>query len=190
MRKKSLARENIGSIGSKIDCRKREREDSTILISKKLVGTCQTITTFEYLYSSELTLATMKFSTIVSSLCLLATARSAFADEPEAGLEPLLETPTKLWSAQLFPDVNIGSVEIEGGNGVFMAPDGIHALVTTVGATVYSFNAYTGEQAWVYQPAPIPGNIARSHSGVVFGPEANYMVYGVVDNEFSTSPSS
>mmetsp|Transcript_30912 Transcript_30912/g.41268 ORF Transcript_30912/g.41268 Transcript_30912/m.41268 type:complete len:146 (+) Transcript_30912:1150-1587(+) len=135
-------------------------------------------------------LATMKFSTIVSSLCLLATARSAFADEPEAGLEPLLETPTKLWSAQLFPDVNIGSVEIEGGNGVFMAPDGKHALVTTVGATVYSFNAYTGEQAWVYQPAPISGTIARSHSGVVFGPGVDYMVYAVVDNEFSTSPSS
>lgn len=132
----------------------------------------------------------MKFSTIVSSLCLLATARTTFADETEAGLEPLLETPTKLWSAQLFPDVNLGAVEIEAGNGVFMAPDGKHALVTTVGATVYAFNAYTGEQAWVYQPAPISGTIARSHSGVVFGPGVDYMVYAVVDNENSMSPSS
>ena len=132
----------------------------------------------------------MKFSTIVSSICLLASARSAFADEPEAGLEPLLETPTKIWQATLFPSMELGATEIEAGNGVFMAPDGKTALVTTVGATVYAFNAYTGEQVWVYQPAPISGTISRSHSGVVFGPGVDYMVYAVVDNENSMSPSS
>ena len=131
----------------------------------------------------------MKFSNIVRTLCLLATARSAVADE-EIEYEPLLETPTRLWSAQLFPDVDLGSVEIEAGNGVFMAPDGKHALVTTVGATVYAFNAFTGEQAWVYQPESISNSIVRSHCGVVFGPTADYMVYAVVDNENSMSPSS
>lgn len=131
----------------------------------------------------------MKLSNIIRTLFLLGTARSAVADE-ETDYEPLLETPTTLWSATLFPDVDLGSVEIEAGNGVFMAPDGKHALVTTVGATIYAFNAYTGEQAWVYQPESISNTIARSHCGVVFDPSANYMVYAVVDNENSMSPTS
>lgn len=131
----------------------------------------------------------MKLSNIIRTLFLLGTARSAVADE-ETDYEPLLETPTKLWSATLFPDVDLGSVEIEAGNGVFMAPDGKHALVTTVGATIYAFNAYTGEQAWVYQPEAISNTIARSHCGVVFDPSATYMVYAVVDNENSMSPTS
>ena len=131
----------------------------------------------------------MKFSNILRTLCLLATARSAVADE-EVAYEPLLETPTKLWAATLFPDVDLGSVEIEAGNGVFMAPDGKHALVTTVGATIYAFNAYTGEQAWVYQPESISNSITRSHCGPVFGPMADYMVYAVVDNENSLTPTS
>ena len=101
-----------------------------------------------------------------------------------------METPAKIWSAQLFPDVDLGPVEIEAGNGVFMAPDGMHALVTTVGATVYAFNAYNGKKAWVYQPESISNTIVRSHSGVTFGPNSDYMVYAVVDNENSMTPSS
>ena len=132
----------------------------------------------------------MKFSNIVSTLYLLATAGFAVADQEEPVYEPLLDEPTKLWSAQLFPDPDLGSVEIEAGNGVFMAPDGKHALITTVGATVYAFNAYTGEQAWVYQPETISNSITRSHSDVVFGPMEDYMVYAVVDNENSLSPTS
>lgn len=133
----------------------------------------------------------MKFSNIIQTICLLATARSAIADEVGAFVyEDLLDEPTKLWSAQLFPDVDLGSIEIEAGNGVFMAPDGKHALVTTVGATIYAFNAYSGEQAWVYQPESASNSITRSHSGVVFGPKEDYMVYSVVDNENSISPTS
>jgi len=71
-----------------------------------------------------------------------------------------------------------------------MAPDGKHVLVTTVGATVYAFNAYTGEQAWVYQPDVVSDIITRSHSGIVFGPQADYMAYAVVDNENSMNPTS
>jgi len=82
----------------------------------------------------------------------------------------------------------LGAVDIEAGNGVFIAPDGKHALITTVGATVYAFKAYSGEQAWVYQPEAVGSSIARSHSGVVFGPD--YMVYAVVDNENSLTPTS
>mmetsp|Transcript_25319 Transcript_25319/g.54000 ORF Transcript_25319/g.54000 Transcript_25319/m.54000 type:complete len:558 (+) Transcript_25319:111-1784(+) len=134
----------------------------------------------------------MKFSNLLSTLFLVASARVAVADDEgkpvEIDYEDLLETPTKLWSAQLFPDVDLGSVEIEAGNGVFMAPDGKHALVTTVGATVYAFNAYTGEQVWVYQPEAAGTSIARSHSGVVFG--TDYMVYAVVDNENSMNPTT
>ena len=150
----------------------------------------------------------MKFSNLVRTLFFLASARSAVADdtggpggpggpgdmeevvsdEPEYGA--LLAAPTTLWSAQLFPDIDLGSVEIEAGNGVFMAPDGKHALVTTVGATVYAYNAYNGERAWVYQPEAVGSSIARSHSGVVFGPLGDYMVYSVVDNENSLNPTS
>ena len=131
----------------------------------------------------------MKLSNILSALCLLATSRSAFADE-EIEYEALLSEPTKIWSATLFPDVDLGAVEIEAGNGVFMAPDGKHALVTTIGATVYAFNAYSGEQKWVYQAEAEGNTIVRSHSGVTFGPGSDYMVYAVVDNENSMSPSS
>ena len=147
----------------------------------------------------------MNFSNLVRTLFILASARSAVADDTGPGgpdgpdgtgdvdefqYEELLDAPTTLWSAQLFPDIDLGSVAIEAGNGVFMAPDGKHALVTTVGATVYAFNAYNGEQAWVYQPEAIGNSIARSHSGVVFGPLGDYMVYSVVDNENSLNPTS
>lgn len=104
--------------------------------------------------------------------------------------EPLMAEPNTLWTAQLFPDANLGSVEVQSGNGVFLAPDGAHALVTTVGATVYAFNAYTGEQRWVYQPEQIGTSIARSHSAVTFSPTGEYAVYAVVDNENSLDPTS
>mmetsp|Transcript_5191 Transcript_5191/g.12390 ORF Transcript_5191/g.12390 Transcript_5191/m.12390 type:complete len:552 (+) Transcript_5191:120-1775(+) len=132
----------------------------------------------------------MKFSSILSTLCLLATSFSALAEDTGLEYEALLETPVKIWSAQLFPEPELGPVEIEAGNGVFMAPDGKHALVTTIGASVYAFNAYSGEVAWVYQPEASTDNIARCHSGVTFGPDSEYMVYAVVDNENSLSPTS
>ena len=132
----------------------------------------------------------MKLSNIVSTLCLFASSRSVFADENKNEYEALLETPAQIWSAQLFPDVDLGPVQIEAGNGVFMAPDGMQALVTTVGATVYAFNAYNGKKAWVYQPESISNTITRSHSGVTFGLNSDYMVYAVVDNENSMTPSS
>lgn len=132
----------------------------------------------------------MKFSSILSTLCLLASSLSALAEDTGSEYEALLETPVKVWSAQLFPDPELGPVEIEAGNGVFMAPDGKHALVTTIGASVYAFNAYSGEIAWFYQPEALTDNIARCHSGVTFGPDSEYMVYAVVDNENSLSPTS
>lgn len=135
----------------------------------------------------------MKFSSIAHSLFLVASARFAVADDSTEApatfqFEPLLEAPVQIWSAQLFPDMALGAVDIEAGNGVFIAPDGKHALVTTIGATVYAFKAYSGEQSWVYQPEAVGSSIARSHSGVVFGPD--YMVYAVVDNENSLTPTS
>lgn len=129
----------------------------------------------------------MKFSNILRTFFLLASTRAAVADE-DVEYEALLEAPTRLWTAQLFPDPNLGSVEVQAGNGVFMAPDGKHALVTTVGATVYAFNAYTSEQAWVYQP-PSDGT-SSSHTGVTFGPQGDYGVYAVIDNEESMTPTT
>ena len=134
----------------------------------------------------------MKFSSIVSNLILLASARFAVADDEmeETVYQPLLEAPVVLWSTTLKPDVTLGSIDIEAGNGVFMAPDGKHAIVTTVGANVYAMNAYSGEEVWVYHPEAVGSSIARSHSGVTFAPTGDYMVYAVVDNENSLSPTS
>jgi outer membrane protein assembly factor BamB len=132
----------------------------------------------------------MKFSNLLQALFLLASAGSAAAQTEESEYQALLDAPEKIWTATLFPDMNLGAVDIEAGNGIVMAPDGKHALVTTVGATVYAFNAYTGEQAWVYQPEAVSNSIARSHGTVVFGPSADYMVYAVVDNENSLSPTT
>jgi hypothetical protein len=111
---------------------------------------------------------------------------------PSIDFQDLLSEPTTLWTAQLFPDADLGSVSIEAGNGIFMAPDGKHAIITTVGATVYAFNAYNGGDGpvWVYQPDAVGSSIARSHSSVTFAPTGDYMVYAVVDNENSLDPSS
>jgi len=128
----------------------------------------------------------MKVTNIFRTLFFLASAGSALSDEAP----DLLDSPAKLWTAQLFPDPALGEVNVEAGNGVFMAPDGKTALVTTVGATVYAFKAYSGEQAWVYQPEALPNSVTRSHGTVVVGPKADYMVYSVVDNENSLSPTT
>jgi hypothetical protein len=110
---------------------------------------------------------------------------------PSIDLQDLLLEPTTLWTTQLFPDAELGSVSVEAGNGIFMAPDGKHAIVTTVGATVYAFNAYSGgDPKWLYQAPSVGTSIARSHSSVTFAPSGDYMVFAVVDNENSLDPSS
>ena len=106
-------------------------------------------------------------------------------------LSPLLEAPVEAWTTQLMPDTSLGSVEILKGNGVFMSPDNRTALVTTVGATVYAINAYTGDQLWAYQaPAVDSSSVVRSRSGVTVSPTEDYMTISVVDNENSVSPVS
>lgn len=141
----------------------------------------------------------MKLSnTIVRILFFLAANNVLFAtaddtgaaDGPSDDFENLLPEPITLWTAQIFPDANLGSVNIESGNGVVMAPDGQHFMVTTMGATVYAYNAYNGEKKWHFQPDSVDSSIARSHSVVTFSPSGDYMVYAVVDNENSLSPSS
>ena len=132
----------------------------------------------------------MKFSNLLQTLLLLASAGSAAAQPEGFEYKDLLNAPEVLWTTTLFPNIDLGAVEVEAGNGIVMAPDGKHALVTTVGATVYAMNAYTGERTWVYQPEAVSNSIARSHGSVVFGPSAEYMVYAVVDNENSLEPSS
>ncbi|KAG7361839.1 PQQ-like domain containing protein [Nitzschia inconspicua] len=119
--------------------------------------------------------------------------RSAFflacAAASVAAQELLLE-PTELWNYQLTPQADLGPVEIQKGNGVFVDPTGRMAVVTTVGATVYAFNAYSGAELWQYQ-APSDGTgIARCRSAVTFAPTQEYMAFTVVDNENSVSPTS
>eukprot|EP00539_Tryblionella_compressa_P003491 CAMPEP_0178753660 /NCGR_PEP_ID=MMETSP0744-20121128/11731_1 /TAXON_ID=913974 /ORGANISM="Nitzschia punctata, Strain CCMP561" /LENGTH=550 /DNA_ID=CAMNT_0020407493 /DNA_START=29 /DNA_END=1681 /DNA_ORIENTATION=+ len=124
-------------------------------------------------------------------LAFTASLAAAQGDDPATpALEPLLLEPAEVWSAQLLPDVNLGSVEILRGNGVSMSPDGKTAVVTTVGATVYAFNPYSGQQKWVYQaPAIGSTSIARSHSTVTFHDDS-WMVYSVVDDENSLTPTT
>lgn len=114
------------------------------------------------------------------------------ATDTPGGVElgPLLAEPTLKWEFTLTADVNLGPTEVEYGNGVFLTPDGTTALVTTVGATIYAFDPYSGALKWTYQPAAVGTSITRSHSGVSFGPTADYMVYSVVDNENSLTPET
>jgi outer membrane protein assembly factor BamB len=123
---------------------------------------------------------------LTRALFLAAACSRAASQE----LSALLSEPTILWEFQLQADVNLGPTEVLLGNGVFMAPDGVTAFVTTLGATVYAFNAYTGEQKWVYQPAAVGTSITRSHSGVTVAPSGDYMVYSVVDDENSLAPAT
>lgn len=105
-----------------------------------------------------------------------------------AQLEPLLAEPTVRWSFTLSADTTTENIEY--GNGVFMAPDGKTALVGTVGASVYAFDAFSGEQKWSYMPEVIGTSITRSHSAIISSPDESYMVYSVVDNENSFTPTT
>lgn len=127
----------------------------------------------------------MKYLSLAVTVLAAACTQVASQDLPD-----LFSEPTQLWSFQLPADVNLGPTDILKGNGVFLGPDGVTAYVTTVGATVYAFNAYTGAELWSYQPATVGTSITRSHSGLSFGPTADYMVYSVVDNENSLTPET
>lgn len=100
--------------------------------------------------------------------------------------EQLLTTPVELWSNQIFSTVST-ELGVGKGNGCTLSPDGAHLIVTSVGGTVTSFNAMTGEVEWEYDPPQPAGGIVRSHSQVVFTVNATspYMVYAVVENENS-----
>ncbi len=128
---------------------------------------------------------TMKYFSLATAVLAAACTQVASQELP-----PLFSDPVLLWQSQLTADVNLGPTDVLKGNGVFMAPDGMTAYVTTVGATVYAFDAYSGAALWTYQPETVGTSITRSHSGLSFGPTADYMVYSVVDNENSLNPET
>lgn len=118
-----------------------------------------------------------------SIACLLALGLSSVAPQ-----ETLFTAPTDFWANQILPsDGSDGGVF--KGNGCKLTPDGGSLIVTSVGGTVTSFNAFTGAFQWEYQPPQPENAIVRSHSQVVFTtPNAvtpPYMVYAVVENENS-----
>lgn len=116
-----------------------------------------------------------------SSFFLACAAASVSAQD-------LLATPVEKWSSQLLPQADLGSVEIQKGNGVFI--HGNMAVVTTIGATVYAFNAYTGTEMWQYQTPADGSSVAACHSAVTFSHTGGYMVFSVVDNENSLTPTT
>jgi hypothetical protein len=131
-----------------------------------------------------------------STTLVLATLSSAVntvgvMGQEAAAAAPLLAEPTVLYTLTLSPDpVTLSAVDIEWGNGVFMAPDNRTAVVGTVGAVVTAFDAYSGTQLWTYEPTPIANTITRSHSNIIFSPDNTYWVYSVVDNENSLTPTT
>jgi len=135
---------------------------------------------------------TKRISSISRFIKLLLVFTLTFAPVLLAQDADLLEEPLLLWSYQLAPVTAFNSVEVLKGNGVVIAPDGSTAIVTTVGGAVFAFDAYTGEQQWIYQPEPAGENsITRTHSGVTFSTgtgDDSFMVFSVVDNENSLSP--
>jgi hypothetical protein len=123
---------------------------------------------------------------VQTSFILAFGAVSASAQD----LLELLPTPIERWTFQLLPQAELGPVEIQKGNGVFVDPSGRMAIVTTVGATVYAFGAYSGGELWSYQ-APSDGTSSVAcHSAVTFSPTEEYMAFSVVDNENSLSPTT
>lgn len=126
---------------------------------------------------------TMTLNRIIRTVLFLACAAAS------TSAQDLLETPIDLWSYQLLPQADLGPVEVQKGNGVFLDPSGRMAVVTTVGATVYAFNAYSGTEMWQYQ-TPVDGtNVASCHSAVTFS-DLGYMTFSVVDNENSLTPTT
>jgi hypothetical protein len=134
----------------------------------------------------------MKFLSQSTAFLLSTTAAASFLFATTVtGQDALLPTPVTLWSATLSPDpVTLAAVDIEAGNGVFMAPDRKTAVIGTVGAVVTAFDAYSGSQMWSYTPEVIPNTITRSHSNIIFSPDESYIVYSVVDNENSFTPTT
>ena len=107
--------------------------------------------------------------------------------------------------AQIFDDLNdagrrwtatieAGNQNIEvgvgRGNCVIMSPDQSQLIATSIGGTVSAYDPFSGDRLWGYD-APQNG-ITRSHSCVAFPPKADmpYMVYAVVDNENSVTPTT
>jgi outer membrane protein assembly factor BamB len=125
-----------------------------------------------------------RFVTTVFGLAVTAVSVSA------QDLLELLPTPVERWTFQLLPQAELGPVEIQKGNGVFIDPSGKMAVVTTIGATVYAFGAYSGTELWSYQ-APSDGTTSVGcHSAVTFSPTEGYMAFSVVDNENSLTPTT
>jgi outer membrane protein assembly factor BamB len=130
---------------------------------------------------------TMIFKNIVRTSFFLALSAASVS----AQLSALLDEPVELWTTQLLPDANLGSVEILKGNGVFMSPDGTTAMVTTVGGTVYAINAYNGEQKWAYQaPSSDSSSVVSSRGGVTVALDGSFLAFSVIDNENSVTPVS
>jgi outer membrane protein assembly factor BamB len=125
----------------------------------------------------------MIFNNLVRTSLFLASAASVLAQD-------LLPTPVQLWTYQLLPQTDLGSVNIQKGNGVFLDADGKMAVVTTVGATVYAFSAYSGKELWHYQAPYAENSITSCHSAVTFSPSATFMAFSVVDNENALTPTT
>jgi hypothetical protein len=94
-----------------------------------------------------------------------------------------------LWSAQIEPTNLANSQGVGRGNCAILTPDQKSLLTTSVRGTVTAYSALKGEKEWEYDPDVAGGTILRSHSCVVFPPNAvdPYMVYSVVENESSVS---
>jgi hypothetical protein len=94
-----------------------------------------------------------------------------------------------LWSAQIEP-TNMTSTEGVGrGNCAILTPDQNYLITTSISGTVTAYHALNGEKEWDYDPTVLGGTPLRSHSCVVFPPNAvnPYMVYSIVENEISVN---
>jgi outer membrane protein assembly factor BamB len=103
-----------------------------------------------------------------------------------AQLSDLLDIPLLSWSNQIIPANPSNSPGVLRGNGVYLTPDGMHLIATSVGGIVTSFDAASGDFEWEYEEPAVNGAITRSYSGIAFTTEAAaepYMVYSIVDNK-------
>jgi glucose dehydrogenase len=97
-----------------------------------------------------------------------------------------------LWSAQIEEKNLANSQGVGRGNCAILSPNQKYLITTSIRGTVTAYDALKGDKKWDYDPTVDGGTILRSHSCVVFPPNAvdPYMVYSVVQNENSVNAAT
>jgi WD40 repeat protein len=126
-----------------------------------------------------------------NNIAAILAALVALACSPVSGqdLGDLFNDGASLWTNQIISANPVDQPGLLKGNGVTMSPDGTSVVTTSVGGTVSSFDALTGDFEWEYIPTATEGEIIRCNSKVAFTTEnaaEPYMVFSVIEGLVSS----